>query len=142
MREILAIIGDQTIRAGLQQAWEDSMPGPSGGHEEGGFIVQDSPGNIHIVRWPKGEHNAIAVPPHPNCKFAGNEIIFSFHTHPNTGDNYLQEPSETDCRAVRDDPHLKGTLYKGELVITHQNIYLVARDGNVALVGETNEILP
>jgi hypothetical protein len=41
----------------------------------------------------------------------------------------LQEPSETDKRAVRDDPDLKGNDYVGEFVISQAVIYLVSPAG-------------
>ena len=63
------------------------------------------------------------------------------HTHPNTGDDYLQEPSETDKRAVRDDEDLKGEYYEGEFVISSKIIYLVTTTGSVREIGETAEIL-
>jgi hypothetical protein len=34
------LLRNPIVRAALQQAWKDSNPGISGGHEEGGFIVQ------------------------------------------------------------------------------------------------------
>lgn len=36
----------------------------------------------------------------------------------------FQEPSDTDKRAVRDDPDLKGEFYEGELVISQKKVYL------------------
>jgi len=69
------------------------------------------------VRWSKGAQNTIVLPPHPNCKIGESDIAASFHTHPNTGSDYLQEPGETDKRAVRDDRDLKGESYVGEFVI-------------------------
>ena len=68
------------------------------------------------------------------------DIVATFHTHPNTGSDYLQAPSETDKRAVRDDPDLKGTFYQGELVISHETIYLIAPNGQVSEVGNTQEM--
>src|SRR5437867_9026542 len=103
------------IRAALRLAWHESEPGPSGGHEEGGFIVQDSAGALRVIRWPRGAGNTIDVPFHPDCRMDGLQIIASFHTHPNTGPDYMQEPSETDKRSVRDDPDLKAPHYVGEL---------------------------
>jgi hypothetical protein len=68
---------------------------------------------------------------------SGNTIVASFHTHPNTGTDFLQEPSETDKRAVRDDPDLKGGAYIGEFVITQEKIYLVAPSGQVREMTDT-----
>jgi len=72
---------------------------------------------LSVARWPKGTQDTIILPPRPNCRIGGKDIVASFHTHPNTGSDYLQEPSEIDKRAIRDDPDLKGTFYVGEFVI-------------------------
>lgn len=96
----------------------ESRPGPSGGQEEGGFIVRDAAGTLQVIRWPEGAGNTIYVPPHRGCRLGEFDIIASFHTHPNTGPEYLQEPSETDKRAVRDDADLKAPDFIGELVIS------------------------
>jgi hypothetical protein len=134
------LLSNPTIRAALKQAWEDSQPGATGGHEEGGFIVRDLAGDLEVVRWPKGGQNSILLPPHPKCKVGDKDIIATFHTHPNMGSDYLQEPSETDKRAVRDDPNLKGKFYGGEYVISQEKIYLIAPNGQVREIGNTWEI--
>jgi hypothetical protein len=129
------------VRAALKQAWMDSQPGVSGGHEEGGFVLQDSVGNLSVVRWPQGEQNVIILPPHPDCKIREHDIVATFHTHPNAGRDYLQEPGETDKRAVRDDADLKGRFYEGEFVISQETIYLIAPNGQMSKVGDAREIL-
>lgn len=128
------LLRNAIVRAALQQAWQDSNPGTSTGHEEGGFIVQDAKRKLDIVRWPQGAQNSILVVPHHNCKISGKDIVASFHTHPNTGSDFLQEPSETDKRAVCDDPDLKGSVYIGEFVITQAMIYLVTPNGRVRTI--------
>ena len=60
---------------------------------------------------------------------------------PDIGGDYLQEPSETDRRGVRDDVNLKGDGYLGEFVIARQVIYLVSPTGEIAEVGTTDELL-
>ncbi|MBI5650841.1 MAG: hypothetical protein HZC40_10430 [Chloroflexi bacterium] len=137
----LTILDDPDIRKALEQAWHDSQPGIVGGHEEGGFILRDATGTLSVVRWQTGAQDTIIVPPHPNCKIGGNDILATFHTHPNTADEYLQEPSETDRRAMRDDPDLKGRFYEGEFVISQETIYLIAPNGQVSEAGRTREIL-
>ena len=137
----LRLLNDPKVCSGLKQAWEDSQPGTTGGHEEGGFVVMNLAGNLEVVRWPKGEQSSILLPPHPNCRIGSRDIIATFHTHPNTGEDYLQEPSETDKRAVRDDPDLKGKFYEGEVVISKEKIYLIAPNGQVSEVEDTWEIL-
>jgi hypothetical protein len=133
----MAILNDPVVRAALKQAWEDSQPGLSGGHEEGGFIVRDSIGNLSVERWQQGQQNTITVPSHPDCRYHDRDIVATFHTHPNIGSNYLQEPSETDRRAVRNDPHLKGAFYEGEFVISSKIIYCIAPTGHVSEVAIT-----
>jgi hypothetical protein len=116
------------------------MPGTSGGHEEGGFVVQDASGKLSIVRWPKGEQDLILLPPHPNCRIEDKVIVASFHTHPNISEDYLQEPSETDKRAMRDDPDLKGMEYLGEFVISREIIFLITPNGQVREVVGTVDL--
>ena len=128
------------VRAALKQAWEDSQFGDTGGHEEGGFILRDVTGNVSVTRWPQGIQNSIILPPHPNCKIDTSDIVATFHTHPNTGSEYLQEPSETDKRAVGDDSDLKGEFYEGEFVISQEKVYLIAPNGQVSEIGDTTEI--
>ncbi len=135
------ILNNPLVSAQLKQAWEDSKPGVTGGHEEGGFILKDSVGNLSVVRWSLGNQNSIVLPSHPKCKIGEGAIVASFHTHPNTGGDYLQEPSETDKRAVRDDPDLKGAFYVGEFVISQAKIYLIAPNGQVSEISDTSIIL-
>jgi hypothetical protein len=51
-----------TICAALKQAWQDSQPGLSTGHEEGGFILRDTDGTLTVVRWPRGDQSEIILP--------------------------------------------------------------------------------
>src|SRR6266853_868889 len=106
-QQLDAILQEVKTRTALWAAWRDSQPGASGGHEEGGFVISDPSGTQRTVRWPKGQLNRIVLPPHTGCRIGGNDIILTFHTHPNTGPLFFQEPSQTDIRAVRDDPDLK-----------------------------------
>jgi hypothetical protein len=134
------ILNDPAIHAEFKQTWQDSQPGVAGGHEEGGFVLRDSVGNLSVVRWPKGSQSIIILPPHANCRIGEHDIVATFHTHPNTGSDYLQEPGETDKRAVRDDPDLKGRFYEGEFVISQETVYLISPNGQVNEVGDTRDI--
>lgn len=134
------ILQNSEIVAGLKLAWRDSEPDISGGHEEGGFIVADDFGVLSFVRWEKGLQNEIVLPPHRNCFVGGKDIIASFHTHPNTGASFQQEPSLTDIRAIRDDFDLKGEFYLGEFVISEENIYLIEPSGEFRAIGRTKDI--
>lgn len=130
-----AILADATVKAELHRAWLESSPGPRGGSEEGGFIVRQADGSLRVIRWPRGAQTSIAVPPHPEGQVDGCEIIASFHTHPNTGPDFLQEPGETDRRGVRDDPDLKQPGFVGEFVLANELIFLVTPAGSVREVG-------
>ena len=134
------VLQDSAVVAELKRAWHDSEPNVSGGHEEGGFIVVDDFGILGAVRWGKGAQNEIVLPPHSNCFVSGKAIVASFHTHPNTGADFQQEPSLTDIRAVHDDPDLKGEFYLGEFVVSHEKLYLIEPSGQVGVIGETDEI--
>jgi hypothetical protein len=137
----LEILKNSPVCTELKRAWQESNPGVTGGHEEGGFIVKDSSRNFRVVRWTTGNQNSIFLPPHTGCKIGEDMIVASFHTHPNTGGDYLQEPSETDKRAVRDDPDLKEASYIGEFVISQAKIYWIEPNGQVSEVGDTSLIL-
>ncbi len=132
-----SILSDPLVRATREQAWQDALPGIAGGHEEGGFVVQDSAGSLKVVRWPIGAQNSIILPPHPGCQIGGDDIVASFHTHPNLGSDFLQEPGETDKRSVRSDPDLKGAEYVGEFVISEAIIYMMTPAGQVREVSDT-----
>lgn len=136
-----ALLQDSTVLVELRQAWQDSEPNVSGGHEEGGFIVVDGFGVLSVVRWGKGSQNEIILPPHQNCRVEGQAIVASFHTHPNTGADFQQEPSLTDVRAVRDDFDLNCDDYLGEFVVSQDNIYLIDPSGQVGMIGKTTEML-
>ncbi len=136
------LLDDPTVRAELLQAWQDSNPGVTGAEtEQGGFILRDPAAGLRVARWPRGAQNSIMLPPHASCQAEGCEIVATFHTHPNTGAGFLQEPGETDRRAVRDDPDLKGSAFLGEFVISEDRIYLVSPQGGVDVVGHTRDIL-
>lgn len=110
-------------------------------HEEGGFVVRDAAGSLEVERWPKGLQNEIVVPPHPGGKCGSRTIVATFHTHPNTGPDYQQEPSVTDIRAVRDDPNLSHSDYEGEYVIALEWIYRIDKNGRVETVAPTKAAL-
>ena len=134
------ILQNSEIVAELKQTWQDSEPNVSDGHEEGGFIVVDDFGFLSVIRWEKGLQNEIILPPHRNCFVNNKDIVASFHTHPNTGADFQQEPSLTDIRAVRDDFDLKGKFYLGELVVSEENVYLIEPSGEFRTIGRTKDI--
>lgn len=137
----LQLLADPLVRAALRQAWIDSNPGPTGGHEEGGFILRDSAGKITVSRWPKGSNDLIFLPPHHGCRIGGRDIVATFHTHPNTGADFDPDPSETDQLMVAIDPDLKAKFYVGEFVISAARIYLLEPDGTVSDIASTKQVV-
>jgi proteasome lid subunit RPN8/RPN11 len=138
---IAALLDDATVRRELRRAWEESEPGVVGGHEEGGFICQDSDGNFVIDRWPSGGKNGIYIPPHPSGQRNGEVIVATFHTHPNTGNTYFSEPSDADCELVSTDPELRTIHYLGEFVIAKTSFYWISPQGDYITVGDTEAVL-
>jgi hypothetical protein len=137
----VAVLDDDTVRQLLRQAWLESQPGTVAAHEEGGFVLKSADGSFAVERWPRGVQNEIVVPPHPGGKRNALPILATFHTHPNPGPDFQQEPSLTDIRAVRDDPDLRHPDYEGEFVIAAEQIYRVRNTGDVELVGATKALL-
>jgi hypothetical protein len=137
----VSILDDDTVRGLLIQSWHASQPGTDVAHEEGGFVLLTMNGSLEVERWPQGAQNQILVPPHPGGKRGGLLIVATFHTHPNIGPDFQQEPSLTDIRAVRDDPDLSHPEYEGEYVISSDWIYRIQRNGRVQLFGEFKAIL-
>lgn len=137
----MSVLNDDSIRELFRLAWSESQAGKDDAHEEGGFVLCNVDGSLAVERWPRGAQNEIFVPPHPNGKRGDLTILATFHTHPNPGLDYQQEPSLTDIRAVRDDPHLSHSEYEGEYVIAAESIYRIERDGRVESIGKTHSLL-
>jgi hypothetical protein len=137
----VSVLNDVSVCAQLRQTWLDSQPDTIDAHEEGGFVLQQVDGSFVVERWPRGVQNRITVPSHPGGLRGGLRIVATFHTHPNTGVNYRQEPGRTDILGVLSDPHLSHAEYEGEYVISLALIYLIHRDGRVETVGDTKSLL-
>ncbi len=137
----VSVLDDDTARGLFLQAWQESQPGSAGAHEEGEFVLRNADGSLEVQRWPVGIRNEILVPPHPGGHRGGRPIVATFHTHPNPGPDYRQEPSLTDVRGVRDDPDLSHPEYEGEYVISADWIYLIRKTGRIELIGETKAAL-
>lgn len=119
----MGILDDESVRGQLLQAWKESEPGTASAHEEGGFVLRNADGSLDVERWPTGRQNEIYVPVHTRGLRGDRPIVATFHTHPNTGPDYQQEPGLTDIRGVRDDADLSHADYEGEYVISIDWIY-------------------
>ncbi len=87
------LLGSPLVHSALEQAWADSRPGVTGGHEEGGFILQDPDGNLSVICWPTGVQNSINLPSHSNCQIGDKDIVAS-----------LPYPPPTPMRAISRNP--------------------------------------
>lgn len=137
----MSVLDDPAVRQALRQAWEESQPAMTAAHEEGGFVLEAVDGSRSIERWPRGLQDQIVVPPHAGGRRAARRIVATFHTHPNPGPEFQQEPSLTDVRAVRNDPDLRFPDYEGEYVIATNLVYRIRPDGVVEEVGARGLIL-
>lgn len=135
------VLDHEDIRSTLADAWRRSEPDTPNAHEEGGFIVRRDDGSVFVIGWPRGLQNEILVPAHRGGQRGNMPIIATFHTHPNSGSGFQQEPSLTDIRAVRDDPDLSHPEYEGEYVISRRLIFRILRTGDVMVIGETQKFL-
>lgn len=98
------VLDHDDIRRAVTDAWRRSEPDSPQAHEEGGFVVLGRDGSLSVIGWPRGLQNEIVVPAHRSGRSGNLPILATFHTHPNSGPEFQQEPSLTDIRAVRDDP--------------------------------------
>ena len=137
----MSALQDKGVRAELLRAWLESAPGTANAHEEGGFILLHSDGLLAVERWPRGKQDQIEIPSHLAGRRGDAAVVATFHTHPNVGPDYLQEPSPSDVRGVTEDPDLRHREYEGEFVISRETLYLIASDGRVHPLGNTTSLL-
>jgi hypothetical protein len=137
----VSILDDHRVLALLCEAWRESQPGTPAAHEEGGFVLRNEDGFLTVERWLRGGQRQISVPPHRGGLRRGLLVVATFHTHPNPGSDFQQEPSLTDIRAVRDDTDLDHADYEGEYVIASEHIYRISKHGLVETIGDTGAVL-
>ena len=87
---------------------------------------------------PSSARDSLSYPLCPNGLYQGHEIVGSFHTHPNTGKEWRQEPSPQDIRLSKAYPE---TMGPHQIVISRETIYHIDKDGLVSVVGRTAEVL-
>jgi proteasome lid subunit RPN8/RPN11 len=68
----------------------------------------------------------------------GRQIVGSFHTHPNTGPEWQQDPSPQDIRLSQDYPE---TMGPHQFVISRDSIYHIVNSGVVSEMGATQQLL-
>ncbi len=137
----MSCLDNLAIREQLRRAWEESRPGTSDAHEEGGFILRNADGSLTVERWSVGLQDQITVPAHVGGIRGNRSIIATFHTHPNPGEDFQQEPSLTDIRAVGNDVDLHHSEFEGEYVFASELTYRILQNGRVEVLGNTKELL-
>jgi hypothetical protein len=133
-----SLIGVPEVKRGMIQAKNDSNFGSAEKHEEGGLILKDKNGNLSTQAWPAGETDRLIPPSHPDGGVGDKEIVGSYHTHPNIGSDYRQEPSQADINWVVNNPKNAGNKH---FVISEKKIYKIDIQGNVTVVGKTKKVL-
>ncbi|MEX2169370.1 MAG: hypothetical protein WD851_08665 [Pirellulales bacterium] len=124
---------------GLRRAYEESGVGTDHPVEQGGFILCDpDTATFVLVRLPAGGQASLVFPLRVDGTFQGKQIVGSFHTHPNTGLEWQQEPSPQDIRLSQDYPE---TMGQHQFVIAKDTMYHIDNDGEVTILGSTPQLL-
>ena len=136
---VRALFAHASVVAGMRQAYVESEVGGSQPKEQGGFLVRDVQTGIPtVIRLPSSARDSLSYPLCPNGLYQGQEILGTFHTHPNTGKEWRQEPSPQDIRLSKEYPETMGLH---QFVISRENIYHIDNDGLVTIIGRTIELL-
>lgn len=132
-------IENTNVKSALKKAATDSDIGGAKPVEQGGWILRDpKTGELSVERLPTGKQASVTWPIVKDGKRNGKEIVGSFHTHPNVGSNWKQEPSDTDIQAVKKYPN---TFGKDHYVISQDKIYHIENSGKMTEIGKTYEKL-
>lgn len=129
----------QVVIDGLRRAYEESGIGTDRPIEQGGFILRDpAAATLVLMRLPAGSRASLVYPICADGTYQGKQIIGSFHTHPNTGQEWQQEPSPQDIRLSQEYPE---TMGPHQFVISKDTIYHIDNDGEVTAMGSTRRLL-
>lgn len=135
----IAVLSASNVIAGMRRAFQESdVRGPNP-IEQGGFIVQTrDTGELEVERLSEGGRDSLSYPICADGTYNGKRIVGTFHTHPNTGWDWTQEPSPQDIRLSADYPE---TMGPHQFVIGAETIYHIDNEGVVTNVGSTLELL-
>ena len=115
------LLADPNVLAGMRRAYDDSDVGGPQPMEQGGFLVRDPlTGIVAVIRLASSGRDSLCYLLCPKGLSQDQEIVGSFHTYPNTGPEWLQEPSPQDIRFSKDYPE---TLGPHQFVISRETIY-------------------
>jgi hypothetical protein len=134
-----ALLADPSVNAALKEAATESNIGGKNPVEQGGVILRDpKTGELSTARYPSGEGASIMPFISKDGMHNGKEIIASFHTHPNVGDEWDPKPSPADVNFVKNYTKSVGNEH---FVISRDTIYRIGPDGKVTESGETSKLL-
>lgn len=123
----------------MREAFLASDVGGNQPTEQGGFILHDrTTGELLVERVPAGGRDSIRFPLCPEGTRHGQEILGTFHTHPNTGAGWVQEPSPQDIKLSKRYPE---TMGPHQFVISAELVYHIDCDGTVSQLGPTSRLL-
>jgi len=133
------LLADAALVGGMRQAFVESNVGEANAIEQGGFIVSDPlDGTLVVIRLPAAACDSLSYPICADGTYEGREIVGSFHTHPNTGPEWQQDPSPQDIRLSQDYPE---TMGPHQFVIARDVIYHIDNNGVVTGMGGTPQLL-
>jgi hypothetical protein len=123
----------------MRRAYEESDVGGDNPVEQGGFILRDPvTGTLEVARLPSRGRDSLAYPICADGTYRRKPIIGTFHTHPNTGAEWQQDPSPQDIRLSEEHPETMGAH---QFVIAQETIYHIDNDGVVSEMGPTAHLL-
>lgn len=132
------LLSDAGVVSALRRAYDESGVGSNHPIEQGGFIVIDPDSHrLDVVRLPTQGRDSFAFPICADGLYGGRRIVGSFHTHPNTGAEWRQEPSVQDIRISQNYPE---TMGMHQFVIAEGAIYHIDNDGVVTEMGPTSQL--
>jgi hypothetical protein len=133
------LLSDARLVGELRRAYDESGVGSNHPVEQGGFIVVDTNSDLlDIVRLPAQGRDSFSFPICSDGVYGGRKIVGSFHTHPNSGTEWRQEPSVQDIRLSQNYPD---TMGRHQFVIAESTIYHIDNDGVVTEMGPTSRLL-
>ena len=132
------ILEDVNVAAAMRRVYRESDVGGDFAVEQGGFIVAGDGGAFSVERVAHGRPSSLGYPLCPDGSFNGRRIVGTFHTHPNTGDEWMQEPGRQDIRLSTEYPETMGAH---QFVISFERIYVINNDGAVSDAGATRQLL-
>jgi hypothetical protein len=133
------LLVDPNVIAAMREAFDESDVGGPIPIEQGGFILSDpQTGGLQVERLPPAGRDSLTYPICSDGRYNGKLIVGTFHTHPNTGPDWTQEPSRQDIQLSKQFPE---TMGRHQFVVSVETIYHIDNDGVVSEAGRTGELL-